>query len=92
MLPGLVLLDGQAYDGMPHVGDDPRWDKFGAFHTYLEQAFPKTHAQLSLAKVNTWGLVFEWTGSDSSLKPVLLTGHQGTCLGLLPPLLDSSRR
>ena len=32
---------------------------------------------MSLTKVNTWGLVYEWPGSDKSLKPILLTAHQG---------------
>lgn len=62
---------------MGHVGEDDRWKKFQAFHDYLEKAFPRTHAKLGLTKVNTYGLVFEWKGSDPSLKPVLLMGHQG---------------
>jgi Gly-Xaa carboxypeptidase len=56
---------------MGHVGEDDRWNKFGAFHAYLEKAFPRTHAKLSLAKVNTWGLVFEWKGSRRSSRPFL---------------------
>lgn len=40
-------------------------------HTYF------SHSTLSLTKVNTYGLLYEWTGTDSSLKPVLLTAHQG---------------
>jgi Gly-Xaa carboxypeptidase len=28
----------------------------------------------------THALVYEWQGSDSSLKPLLLTGHQGLLL------------
>lgn len=35
------------------------------------------HSTLSLNKVNTYGLLFEWTGSDKSLKPILLAAHQG---------------
>ena len=27
--------------------------------------------------VNTYGLVYEWEGSDPSLKPIVLTAHQG---------------
>ncbi|KAH9935932.1 carboxypeptidase S [Epithele typhae] len=58
------------------VGEDPRWDAFGPFHDYLAKAFPLTHSTLSLAKVNTYGLVYEWKGSDASLKPLLLAAHQ----------------
>lgn len=31
--------------------------------------------------MNTHALVFEWAGSDPSLKPLLLTGHQGGFFG-----------
>lgn len=30
-----------------------------------------------LKKVNTYGLLYEWKGSNDSLKPLLLTAHQG---------------
>lgn len=36
-----------------------------------------SHAQLNLTKVNTYGLLYEWEGMDTSLKPLLLTAHQG---------------
>jgi hypothetical protein len=32
---------------------------------------------LEVTKVNTYGLVFHWKGSDASLKPLLLAAHQG---------------
>jgi len=35
------------------------------------------HTALTLTKVNTYGLLYEWKGSDVRLKPLLLTGHQG---------------
>jgi hypothetical protein len=43
----------------------------------LEEKFPKTHEHLKRTKVVTHALVYEWEGSDPSLKPLLLTGHQG---------------
>ena len=36
-----------------------------------------SHANLKLTKVNTYGLYYEWKGSDASLKPLLLAAHQG---------------
>lgn len=36
-----------------------------------------SHTSLSFKKVNTWGLLYEWTGSDSTLKPIVLAAHQG---------------
>jgi len=35
------------------------------------------HKTLKKTNVNTWGLIYEWTGSDTSLKPILLAAHQG---------------
>lgn len=39
-----------------------------------------SHSTLKLTKVNTFALWYEWAGSDPSLKPVLLTAHQGVYL------------
>lgn len=37
-----------------------------------------SHTNLNLTKVNTYGLVYHWQGTDNNLKPLLLTGHQGS--------------
>ena len=37
-----------------------------------------SHAALQLTKVNTYGLLYVWPGSNESLKPILLMAHQGT--------------
>ena len=37
----------------------------------------RSHTSLKLTKVNTYGLVYVWEGSDESLKPLLLAAHQG---------------
>lgn len=34
------------------------------------------HEKLEQEIVNVHGLVYTWHGSDPSLKPILLTGHQ----------------
>jgi hypothetical protein len=36
----------------------------------------RSHSTLSLTKVNTYGLVYTWKGSDDSLKPLVLMAHQ----------------
>ena len=36
-----------------------------------------SHTVLQLTKVNTYGLLYVWPGSSDSLKPILLTAHQG---------------
>ncbi|KAI0704305.1 carboxypeptidase S [Cytidiella melzeri] len=76
LLSEAVQIPTQSYDQMQPVGVDPRWDAFGPFHDYLLSAFPKVHTTLKVTKVNTWGLIYDWEGSDTSLKPLLLAAHQ----------------
>jgi Gly-Xaa carboxypeptidase len=40
-LSGAVKVPTVTYDGMKKVGEDPRWDVFYQFATYLEKKFPK---------------------------------------------------
>ncbi|ODV73858.1 M20 family metallopeptidase [Cyberlindnera jadinii NRRL Y-1542] len=50
--------------------------QFVKFHEFLRGEFPLTHETLSLEKINTYGLLYTWEGSDPSLKPLLLMAHQ----------------
>ncbi|KAF9511576.1 hypothetical protein BS47DRAFT_1377147 [Hydnum rufescens UP504] len=75
-LSGAIKVPTESYDEMGPVGVDPRWGVFGELHEYLAVAFPKTHSTLRLTKVNTYALAYHWEGSDGSLKPILLAGHQ----------------
>ncbi|KAF8909393.1 carboxypeptidase S [Gymnopilus junonius] len=75
-LGGAVRISTESFDNMDPVGVDPRWLAFAPFHDYLSSAFPLVHANLNLTKVNTYGLYYEWKGSDASLKPLLLAAHQ----------------
>lgn len=78
-LAGAIQVDTQVFDKQPAVDDAPQvWAKFAKFHDYLEQTFPLVYKNLKVTKVNTYGLVYHWKGSDKSLKPVLLTAHQDT--------------
>lgn len=49
---------------------------FDGFHAYLEKIFAQVYAQLDHEVVGANNLLFTWKGSDSSLKPMLMTGHQ----------------
>ncbi|KZW00041.1 carboxypeptidase S [Exidia glandulosa HHB12029] len=73
ILGGAVRIATESYDDQPPVGKDPRWDAFAPLHDYLLATFPQLHATLALTKVNTYGLVYHWQGSDASLKPLLIT-------------------
>ncbi|ORY30169.1 putative carboxypeptidase s precursor [Naematelia encephala] len=73
---GAIKVPTQVYDGMGEPGEDERWDIFGEFHEYLEESYPLVHKHLTRTKLDTWGLVFEWFGSDESLQPIFLAAHQ----------------
>ncbi|KDQ26780.1 hypothetical protein PLEOSDRAFT_31133 [Pleurotus ostreatus PC15] len=75
-LAGAVRVPTESHDKMGPIGADPRWEVFVPLHAYLLSAFPLVHSTLALTKVNTYGLWYEWTGSDASLKPLLLAAHQ----------------
>ncbi|THU98459.1 carboxypeptidase S [Dendrothele bispora CBS 962.96] len=75
-LAGAVRVETETFDDMGPVDEDPRWESRLAFHDYLETAFPLVHGKLKLTKVNTYGLLYEWEGSDASLKPILMAAHQ----------------
>ena len=50
--------------------------EFEGFHRYLRTTFPRLHAALKLEKVNGYGLLYEWPGSDANLPPIVLLAHQ----------------
>ncbi len=49
---------------------------FDGLHGYLEKTFPRVYASLGHEIVGENNLLFVWKGSDASLKPMLLMGHQ----------------
>ncbi|KAL0570997.1 hypothetical protein V5O48_010965 [Marasmius crinis-equi] len=77
-LGGSVRVPTESYDDFLPVGQDARWDVFADLHAYLEAQFPMVYSSLKVTKINTYGLVFHWEGSDppSSKKPILLAAHQ----------------
>ncbi|KAG2125028.1 hypothetical protein DEU56DRAFT_825962 [Suillus clintonianus] len=74
-LGGAVRIPTVCYDDLGTPEEDPRWEIFNDFHTYIEQRFPKVHATLQQTKVATYALVYHWQGTDTSLKPLLLAAH-----------------
>ncbi len=46
------------------------------FHAYLEKTFPRVYEKLGHEVVGQENLLFTWKGSDPSLKPMLIMGHQ----------------
>ncbi|KAJ3292867.1 hypothetical protein HDU79_000964 [Rhizoclosmatium sp. JEL0117] len=82
-LAGLVRIRSESFDDMktppsdPDT-DDPRRAGLVQIRDYLRVTYPLVHEYLNLEIVNYYGLVYTWTGSDSSLKPVMVTAHQDT--------------
>ncbi|THU91182.1 carboxypeptidase S [Dendrothele bispora CBS 962.96] len=74
-LGGAINVATETFDDMGPIGEDSRWENRALFHKYLEKTFPLVHSILNLEKVNTYGLVYTWHGSDPSLKPILLMAH-----------------
>jgi carboxypeptidase PM20D1 len=46
-----------------------------ALHAYLAQIFPRTYATLSHEVVDPASLLFQWTGADSTLEPIVMMSH-----------------
>ena len=61
-------------------GTDPQrkatQEAFAGLHAYLEKTFPQVYAKLEHETIGENNLLFTWKGSDPSLKPILLMGHQ----------------
>lgn len=50
--------------------------EFDTLHALLKTRYPQVHATLQREVVGAHSLLFTWTGSDPSLKPVALMAHQ----------------
>lgn len=66
----------ESFDDLGSIEEDDRWKIFGEFHEYLHESFPKVYSTAELHKINTYGLVYILRGSNSTLKPLMLTAHQ----------------
>ncbi|CZR67796.1 related to CPS1-Gly-X carboxypeptidase YSCS precursor [Phialocephala subalpina] len=75
-MQGAVQIPTESFDDMGPVGNDTRWDIFKDFHKYLEETFPLVYSKLEFTPINTYGILLEWKGKDTSLKPYLFMGHQ----------------
>ncbi|KAI8996549.1 carboxypeptidase S [Trametes punicea] len=75
-LGGAIQIPTESYDDLGPVGEDSRWEPFGRLHEYLEQTFPRVFESLNVTRVNTYGIVLHWQGSDKSALPVLMAAHQ----------------
>jgi carboxypeptidase PM20D1 len=60
--------------------------QFNGLHRYLKATYPLVHEKLSLKKIIDFSLLYKWEGSDPSLAPYVLMGHQDVV-----PIEEASR-
>ncbi len=48
---------------------------FYRFHEFLRETYPLTDSLLETTYINEFSVIYEWKGTDPSLKPVILMGH-----------------
>uniref|UniRef100_A0A2U9N7Y5 Alpha,alpha-trehalose-phosphate synthase [UDP-forming] n=1 Tax=Pichia kudriavzevii TaxID=4909 RepID=A0A2U9N7Y5_PICKU len=54
------------------------YTKMANFHEYLEKTYPNVYEAAEVNKVNEYGLVFYFEGSNKDLKPIMLAAHMDT--------------
>jgi len=54
----------------------PRLAQFAKLHAQLQRDFPLVHARLTREVLDSGTLLFTWRGTDTSLAPALIMGHQ----------------
>lgn len=48
---------------------------FEGFLDFLEEAYPRIHAELPVERVGQYTMLYRWEGTDPDLKPGMLIGH-----------------
>ncbi|KAF2787593.1 peptidase family M20/M25/M40 [Melanomma pulvis-pyrius CBS 109.77] len=75
-LSAAVQVPTESFDDNGEVDEDPRWTTIDDFHKILEELFPLIYSQYKPTKVNRYGLLYTFNGTDVTKKPLLLTAHQ----------------
>lgn len=60
-----------SFEGLQQNGEE-----FKKLHAYLARQFPKLHATLKKEVIGDNALLYTWSGSDPSAKPIALMAHQ----------------
>ncbi|KAE9388895.1 carboxypeptidase S [Gymnopus androsaceus JB14] len=76
-LIGAVQIPTESPDDLGQPGEDPRWNSRLKLLEYIQERFPLISASLERTIVNHFALIYHWTGMNTTLKPILLTAHQG---------------
>lgn len=70
---GAAITYRTVSSGDPGVGDPA---PFAEFHRFLQDAFPRVHAELNRRTIGGLSLLYEWPGTDAAARPVLFLAHQ----------------
>lgn len=55
---------------------DNDWAEWDKLHAWLATTYPAAHAVMTREILPNKALIYTWTGSDTSLKPIVLMAHQ----------------
>lgn len=50
--------------------------EFLGFQRFLKESFPLVDSMLEKEVINDYALLYKWTGTDTTLKPIILMSHQ----------------
>ncbi|KAJ0414202.1 hypothetical protein BJY00DRAFT_295522, partial [Aspergillus carlsbadensis] len=81
----IVRVPSVCWDDLGEIGADERWAPFYRLFGVLNDSYPAVHTYAKIDHINTFGLLYTFPGSDTSLKPTLLTAHQDVV-----PVADAS--
>ena len=70
------LSDAIKIPTISYLDSAPRIPEFKKLHALFEKSFPLVHARLRREVIDGGTLLYTWGGSDTTLAPVLLMGHQ----------------
>ncbi len=50
--------------------------EFEGFHAFLARSFPHMQSALRHERINGYSLIYQWSGTDASARPILVMAHQ----------------
>ena len=77
-LLGSVRIPTESYDTELNPSEFPeQYKNFSRLHDYFKKTYPLVHQILSLESTKyEYNFVYTWEGSNPSVKPLMLAGHQ----------------
>jgi len=70
------MSEAARYRTISYFDSSARFAEFTRFRAFLVRAYPLVHTRLRREVTDSATLMYTWKGTDTSLAPVLLLGHQ----------------